>query len=120
MKTLCIVSINLLYQVSNTGWCSILLIPDIDYFVYTMYYTYTYWAITLPTFACVTLLPVHCIFILCYRYWAIALSTFACLTLLPVYCIFILCYRYWAIALPTFACLTLLPVYLFYVTDTGL
>ena len=137
MKTLCIVSINLLYQVSNTGWCSILLIPDIDYFVYTMYYTYTYWAIALPTFACVTLLPVHCIFILCYRYWAIALptfacltllpvylfyyrywaialSTFACLTLLPVYCIFILCYRYWAIALPTFACVTFLLAYPFY------
>ena len=105
------------------------------------------------------------IFILCYRYWAIVLPTFACLTLLPVYlfyvidtgllsclhlpvwhfyqyiysmlqilgyclayiclsdtftCIFILCYRYWAIVLSTFACLTLLPVYLFYVTDTGL
>jgi hypothetical protein len=105
------------------------------------------------------------IFILCYRYWAIFLPTFVCLTLLPVYLfyvidtgllsclhlsvwhfyqyiysmlqilgyslayiclydtftsIFILCYRYWAIALPTFACLTLLPVYLFYVIDTGL
>ena len=87
------------------------------------------------------------IFILCYRYWDIVLPTFACLTLLPVYLfyvidtgllsclhlpvwhfyqyiysmlqilgyclvyiclsdtftsIFILCYRYWDIVLPTF------------------
>ena len=92
---------------------------------------YRYWAIALPTFACLTLLPVYlfyvidtgllpclCYFyqILCYRYY--------CLAYICLYdtftSIFILCYRYWAIVLPTFACLTLLPVYLFYVIDTGL